>query len=65
MTRATGIELLAVDCNGWCHTIKSGVKGGEVMRILQLEEKREQGKVRQQNVEANPQLEFVCNHCEI
>ena len=57
------LESPAADRNSWCHAINSGVKSGERMRILQLEEKREQGKARQQNVEVNLQLEFVCNRC--
>ena len=64
----TGIETdkwepLAADRNGWRHAVNSGVKSGERMRILRLEEKREQRKAKQQNVEVNPPLEFVCNRC--
>ena len=53
-------ESLAADRNGWRHAVNSGVKSGERMRILRLEEKREQRKARQQNVEANPHSRFVC-----
>ena len=46
-------ESLAADRNGWRHAVSSGVKSGERMRILRLEEKREQRKASQQNVEVN------------
>ena len=56
-------ESFAADHNGWCHVVNSGIKSGERMRILWLEETREQRKARQQNVEVNPQSEFVSNYC--
>ena len=66
--KLTGIDMgnwesLAADRNGWRHAVNSGVKSGERMRTLRLEEKREQRKARKQNVEFNPQSEFVCNRC--
>ena len=56
-------ESFAADRNGWHHAVNSGVMSGERMRTLRMEEKREQRKARQQNVEASPQSEFVCNRC--
>ena len=44
--------------------VVSRVARGWLVRILRLDEKREQrGKARQQNVEINAQSEFVCSCC--
>ena len=66
--KCTGLDTdswntLAADRSFWHHAVSSGIKRGERARTLQLEEKREQTKVMQKNVEVNPQSEFVCNHC--
>ena len=57
--KLTGIDTgnwksLAADRNGWRHAASGGVKSGERMRAFRLEEKREQRKESQQNVEVNP-----------
>ena len=49
-------EALAANRNGWRHADSCGVKSGEMLRILRLEEKREQRKGRQRS-------QFVCNRC--
>ena len=57
-------QALAADRGCWCHAVSNGMNRGERARTLQQEEKRKQRKVRQKNVEVNPQSEFVCGHCD-
>ena len=52
-------EALALDCNGWHHAVSSGVKRGEEKRILQLKERKERRKARQENAADTMHSEFV------
>ena len=56
-------EALALDRDGWCHAVRSGVKKGEERTMLQLKERRERRKARQGNAADTLHSEFVCVHC--
>ena len=56
-------ELAAADRGCWRHTVHEGVRRGEEKRNLQLENKREQRKQRQQSQTSDQPSDFICLTC--
>ena len=56
-------ELAAADRGCWRHTVHEGVRRGEEKRNLQLENKREQRKQRQQSQTSDQPSDFICHTC--
>ena len=56
-------ELVAADRGCWRHTVHEGVRRGEEKRNLQLENKREQRKQRQQSQTSDQPSDFICLTC--
>ena len=56
-------EAHALDRDGWRHAVSGGVKRGKEKRILQLKERRERRKARQENAADTLHSEFVCVRC--
>ena len=53
-------EAFTLGRDGWRHALSSGVKRGEEMRILQLRERRDRRRTRQENAADTLHSELVC-----